>query len=60
MRLSRETTVFFGVKDKIRRTHSIPKGCFDVYEVKVNKDIFQYQKMVKVIPDLYIFFSMAY
>ena len=28
---------------------SIPNGCFDGYEVKVNKDIFQYQEKVKLI-----------
>ena len=27
----------------------IPNGCFDAYEVKVNKDIFQYQEKVKLI-----------
>ena len=27
----------------------IPNGCFDAYEVKVNKDIFKYQEKVKLI-----------
>ena len=26
----------------------IPNGCFDAYEVKVNKDIFKYQETVKL------------
>ena len=29
--------------------HSIPNGCFDAYDVKVNKDIFQCQEKVKLI-----------
>ena len=28
---------------------SIPNGCFDVYEVKVNKDISKCQEKVKLI-----------
>ena len=28
---------------------NIPNGCFDAYEVKVNKDISKYQEMVKLI-----------
>ena len=28
----------------------IPNGCFDAYEVKVNKDIFKYQGNVKQVP----------
>ena len=27
----------------------IPNGCFDAYEVKVNKDIFKYQEKVKLV-----------
>ena len=27
----------------------IPNGCFDAYEVKVNKDIFKYQEQVKLV-----------
>ena len=34
----------------------IPKGCFDAYEVKVNKDISKYQEKVKVISQ----FQIAY
>jgi hypothetical protein len=36
---------------------SIPNGCFDVYEVKVDIDIFQYQEKVKLISQFQIFFS---
>ena len=36
---------------------SIPNGCLDVYEVKVNKDIFKYQKKVKLISQLQRFFN---
>ena len=34
----------------------IPNGCFDAYEVKVNKDIFQYQEKVNLISLLQRFF----
>ena len=34
----------------------IPNGCFDAYEVKVNKDISKYQEKVKLISQ----FQMAY
>ena len=27
---------------------NIPNGCFNAYEVKVNKDIFKYQEKVKL------------
>ena len=39
-----------------RSRHFIPNGCFDAYEVKVNKDISKYQEKVKhnlSIPDIY-------
>ena len=40
-----------------RRTRlDIPNGCFDAYEVKVNKDIFQYQEKVKLISQSQRFF----
>ena len=32
-------------------------GCFDAYEVKVNKDIFQYQEKVKLIAQFQRFFK---
>ena len=28
---------------------NIPNGCFDDYEVKINRDIFKYQEKVKLI-----------
>ena len=34
---------------KPSRRAAIPNGCFDGYEVKVNKYIFQYQEKVKLI-----------
>ena len=34
----------------------IPNGCFDAYEVKVNKDIFKYQEKVKLISQFQRFF----
>ena len=37
---------------------SIPNGCFDAYEVKVNKDIFKYQEKVKVISQFQRFFKI--
>ena len=33
----------------LRSIPHIPNGWFDAYEVKVNKDIFQYQEKVKLI-----------
>ena len=35
----------------------IPNGCFDAYEVKVNKDIFEYQEKVKLISQFRRFFK---
>ena len=35
----------------------IPNGCFDAYEVKVYKDIFKYQKKVKLISQFQRFFK---
>ena len=34
----------------------IPNGCFDAYDVKVNKDIFKYQEKVKLISQFQRFF----
>ena len=34
---------------------SIPNGCFDAYEVKVNKDIFKYQEKVKLVDSRFFF-----
>ena len=39
------------------RLLSIPNGCLDAYEVKVNIDIFQYQEKVKIISQFQRFFS---
>ena len=39
-----------------RMVINIPNGCFDAYEVKVNKDISKYQEKVKLISQ----FQMAY
>ena len=41
---------------------TIPNGCLDAYEVKVNIDIFKYQEKVKLISQFQRFFhfSMAY
>ena len=39
---------------------TIPNGCFDAYEVKVNKDIFKYHEKVKLISQfqsLFLFFN---
>ena len=41
----------------------IPNGCFNAYEVKVNKDICKYQEKVKLISQfqrIIFHFSMAY
>ena len=38
------------------RVEPIPNGCFDAYEVKVNKDIFKYQEKVKLISQFQRFF----
>ena len=35
---------------------NISNGCFDAYEVKVNKDIFKYQEKVKLISQFQRFF----
>ena len=35
---------------------SIPNGCFDAYEVKVNKGIFKYQEKVKLVSRFQIYF----
>ena len=40
-----------------RGLNLIPNGWFDAYEVKVNKDIFQYQEKVKLISQFQRFFS---
>ena len=34
----------------------IPNGCFDAYEVKINKDIFKYQEKVKLVSRFQIYF----
>ena len=34
----------------------IPNGCFDAYEVKVNKDICKYQEKVKLVSRFQIYF----
>ena len=41
---------------------SIPNGCFDAYEVKVNKNISKDQEKVKLISQFqdFVYFSMAY
>ena len=35
----------------------IPNGTFDAYEVKVNKDIFQYQEKAQLISQFHRFFN---
>ena len=38
------------------RGFDIPNGCFDAYEVKVNRDIFKYQEKVKLISQFQMYF----
>ena len=40
----------------LNNTQILPNGCFDAYEVKVNKDIFKYQEKGKSnlsIPEIF-------
>ena len=37
---------------------NIPNGCFDAYEVKINKDIFKHQEKVKLISQFQRFFKI--
>ena len=46
--VAKSQKVFSSLKN-LSNQYSIPNGCFDAYEVKVNKDIFKYQEKVKVI-----------
>ena len=39
---------------------SIPNGCLDAYEIKVNIDIFKYQEKVKLISQFQRFFTFSY
>ena len=39
-----------------KKIFHIPNGCYDAYEVKVNKDIFKYQEKVKLISQFQRFF----
>ena len=41
-----------------QRGLNIPNGCFNAYEVKVNKDIFKNQEKVKLISQFHRFFKI--